>query len=193
MTIVVLSLSITIFSVVPNISSVVLSNLKPLSSETTVPLVRIAISSSIAFLLSPKPGALTAATFNAPLILLTTSVERASPSTSSAIIINGFPDFAVCSKIGSKSFIAEIFWSNIKIYGFSSSTSILSASVIKYGDKYPLSNCIPSTTSTVVSVPFASSTVITPSVFTFFIASAIKDPITLSLFADIEATCSILS
>ena len=52
---------------------------------------------------------------------------------------------------------------------------------------------MPSTTSTLVSVPLASSTVITPSVFTFFIASAINDPITLSLFAEIDATCSILS
>ena len=109
LTIVVLSLSITIFSVVPSISNVVLSNLKPLSSETTVPLVRIAISSSIAFLLSPNPGALTAATFNAPRILLTTKVDNASPSTSSAIIISGLPDLAVCSNIGRRSFIAEIF------------------------------------------------------------------------------------
>ena len=104
-----MSLSITIFSVFPSISNVVLSSLKPLSSETTVPLVKMAISSSIAFLLSPNPGAFTAATFNAPLILLTTRVERASPSTSSAIIIKGFPVFAVCSSTGSKSFIAEIF------------------------------------------------------------------------------------
>ena len=108
-----------------------LSSLNPLSSETTVPFVKIAISSSIAFLLSPNPGAFTAATFRAPLILFTTNVDRASPSTSSAIIIRGFPVFAVCSKIGSKSFIAEIFWSYIKIYGLSSSTSILSGSVMK--------------------------------------------------------------
>ena len=38
-------------------------------------------------------------------------------------------------------------------------------------DWQPLSNCIPSTTSTVVSVPFASSTVITPSLPTFENAS----------------------
>ena len=77
---------------VPSISSVVFSRLKPLSSEITVAPVSIAISSNIAFLLSPKPGALTAAIFRAPLNLLTTSVAKASPSTSSAIISNGLPD-----------------------------------------------------------------------------------------------------
>ena len=92
-------------------SMLVLSSLNPLSSETTVALVKIAISSSIAFLRSPKPGAFTAATFKAPLSLFTTNVDNASPSTSSAIIISGFPPCAVCSNIGSKSFIDEIFLS----------------------------------------------------------------------------------
>ena len=108
---VVLSLSIVTFSLEPNISKVALSNLNPLSSEITVPLVKIAISSSIAFLLSPNPGAFTAQTFSAPLILFTTKVDNASPSTSSAIITKGRPAFADCSSIGNKSFIAEIFLS----------------------------------------------------------------------------------
>ena len=69
---------------------------------------------------------------------------------------------------------------------------MLSAFVTKYGEIYPLSNCIPSTTSTYVSVPFASSTVITPSVPTFSIAFAIKVPISSSLFAEIVPTCLIL-
>ena len=56
---------------------------------------------------------------------------------------------------------------------------------------YPLSNCIPSTISTVVSVPFASSTVITPSLPTFTKASAINLPIVSSLLAEIVATCCI--
>ena len=89
---VVLSLSIVTFSAVPSISKVAFSNLKPLSSEITVPPVKIAISSNISFLLSPKPGALTAAIFKDPLILFTTKVASASPSTSSAIINNGLPD-----------------------------------------------------------------------------------------------------
>ena len=88
----VLSLSIVTFSAVPSISSVALSKLKPLSSEITVPPVSIAISSSIAFLLSPKPGALTAAILREPLSLLTTNVASASPSISSAIIKRGLPD-----------------------------------------------------------------------------------------------------
>ena len=91
-TIVVLSLSIEIFSQVPNKSKDAFSREKPLSSEITVPPVNIAISSSIAFLLSPKPGAFTAAIFKEPLNLLTTKVANASPSTSSAIIKSGFPD-----------------------------------------------------------------------------------------------------
>ena len=86
-----LSLSIVTFSAVPSISIVVFSSLNPLSSEITVPPVRIAISSSIAFLLSPNPGALTAAIFKAPLSLFTTRVASASPSTSSAITRRGFP------------------------------------------------------------------------------------------------------
>ena len=45
--------------------------------------------------------------------------------------------------------------------------------------------------STVVSVPFASSTVMTPSFFTFFMASAIRRPMASSLFADTRATSSI--
>ena len=77
---------------VPSISRVTLSSLMPKSSEIRSPFVKIAISSNIAFLLSPKPGAFTAAIFKPPLNLFTTSVARASPSTSSAIINKGLPD-----------------------------------------------------------------------------------------------------
>ena len=58
----------------------------------TVPPVRIAMSSSIALRRSPKPGAFTAAALSPPRSLLTTSVARASPSTSSAMINSGLPD-----------------------------------------------------------------------------------------------------
>ena len=44
------------------------------------------MSVSIASRRSPKPGALTATELKVPRILLTTSVARASPSTSSAMI-----------------------------------------------------------------------------------------------------------
>ena len=92
LTTVVLSLSIVTRSAVPNISKVVFSRVKPLSSDTTVPPVKIAISSNIAFLRSPNPGALTAAILREPRNLLTTKVAKASPSTSSAIINKGLPD-----------------------------------------------------------------------------------------------------
>ena len=84
----------------PSISKETVSNSIPKSSEIIVPFVRIAMSSSIAFLRSPKPGALTAETFKPPLSLFTTNVASASPSTSSAIIKRGRPDLAVASKIG---------------------------------------------------------------------------------------------
>ena len=57
---------------------------------------------------------------------------------------------------------------------------------------YPLSNCIPSTTFTSVVDVFDSSIVITPSLETFSIASAIRFPISSSL-AEILATLAISS
>ena len=90
-TIVVLSLSTLIDLQDPKSLIVTFSSLIPKSSEITWPPVRIAISSSIAFLRSPNPGAFTAQTFKPPLSLLTTKVASASPSTSSAIINKGLP------------------------------------------------------------------------------------------------------
>src|SRR5438552_2951138 len=58
---------------------------------------------------------------------------------------------------------------------------------------YPRSNCIPSTTSSCVSIVLDSSTVMTPSLPTFFMASAMMPPICLSLFALIVPTCAIMS
>ena len=49
---------------------------------------------------------------------------------------------------------------------------------------------MPSTTSIEVSIPFASSTVTTPSLPTRSIASATKSPSTASLCAEIVATCA---
>src|SRR6185312_6276479 len=54
----------------------------------------------------------------------------------------------------------------------------------------PRSNCMPSTTSSVVSVVFASSTVMTPSSPTLSMASAIIVPMSGSLCAEMVATCS---
>src|SRR5208282_115778 len=52
---------------------------------------------------------------------------------------------------------------------------------------------MPSTTSRVVSIVRDSSTVITPSLPTFFMASAMMPPICLSLLAEIVPTCAIMS
>ena len=114
------------FLAVPRSSTVAPSRDKPTSSEITVPPVKIAISSNIAFLLSPKPGALQAAALTVPLRLLTTRVARASPSISSATINNGLPALATASSNGSMSLILEIFLSCRRINGLSSSVVMLS-------------------------------------------------------------------
>ena len=58
------------------------------------------MSSSMALRRSPKPGALTAATFKPPRSLLTTSVASASPSTSSATMSSGLPVCTIASSTG---------------------------------------------------------------------------------------------
>ncbi len=87
------------------------------------------MSFSISLRRSPKPGALTAAHWRVPRSLFTTRVARASPSTSSAMITNGRPSLAICSRMGSRSFIPLIFFSWIRIRGLSSTASIRSGSV----------------------------------------------------------------
>src|SRR5688572_13325783 len=114
-TIVVFSFSIVTFLAVPSISRVTFSSLMPRSSEMTLPPVKVAMSSSIALRRSPKPGALTAATFKVPRSLLTTSVASASPSTSSAMIKSGRPILATCSRIGRRSRMFEIFFSLMRM------------------------------------------------------------------------------
>ncbi len=116
-TIVVFSLSIVTVLADPNWSTVTCFKSIPSSSLITVVPVNIAISSNIAFLLSPKPGALTATTSNVPRSLLTTIVANASPSTSSATIINFKFCCIVCSKIGNISCKFVIFLSVTRING----------------------------------------------------------------------------
>src|SRR5215469_15095293 len=151
------------------------------------------MSSSMALRRSPKPCALTAATLSPPRSLLTTSVASASPSTSSATISSGLPLCTTASSTGSMACKPDSFFSWIRMYGFSSSAIIFSALVTKYGERYPRSNCIPSTTSSSVSRLFASSTVMTPSLPTFCIASAIILPISWSPLAEIVPTWAISS
>src|SRR5882757_278280 len=123
--------SIDTFLAWPRSSIFTFSSFMPRSSVMAFPPVRMAMSSSMALRRSPKPGAFTAAHCSVPRSLLTTSVAKASPSTSSAIISNGLLSFAVCSSKGSRSFIELIFFSWIKIYASSSTHSIRSGSVTK--------------------------------------------------------------
>ena len=90
---VVLSFEIVIFFAFPRSLVVASSKFIDLSSLIKVPPVRIAISSRAAFLLSPKEGALTEATFKTPAFLFRTRVVRASPSISSAKMRKGEADF----------------------------------------------------------------------------------------------------
>ena len=73
------------------------------------------MSCIIALRRSPKAGALTAATLKVPRILLTTRVESASPSTSSARMKSGLPVPMTFSSTGSSSWIEEIlpWWSRM--------------------------------------------------------------------------------
>ncbi len=75
------------------------------------PPVRMAMSSIMALRRSPKPGALTAATFSVPRSLFTTRVASASPSTSSAMMRSGLPVLATFSSTGRMSLSDEIFFS----------------------------------------------------------------------------------
>ena len=130
-TIVVLSLSMVTLLAPPRSSTRMPSSLRPRSSVIALPPVRIAMSSSICLRRSPKPGALTAAPCKVPRSLLTTSVASASPSISSAIISSGRLSRATCSSSGRRSFIELIFFSWIRMIGFSRTTSIRSGSLTK--------------------------------------------------------------
>ncbi len=92
------------------------------------------MSPSMALRRSPKPGALTATDLKVPRILLTTSVDRASPSTSSAMISRGLPDCMTFSSSGRRSFTLLILELTIRMYGSSNDVSIRSMSVAKYAE-----------------------------------------------------------
>src|SRR5205814_588187 len=64
---------------------------------------------------SPKPGALTAATLRPPRSLLTTSVARTSPSTSSATISSGRLLCTTDSSTGSIAWRPDSFFSKIRM------------------------------------------------------------------------------
>ena len=100
-----------------------------MSEVMTVPPVSTAISSSISLRRSPKPGALTHTTFRVPRSLLTIRVDRASPSTSSAMTSSFLPDCTTCSRMGSSSWMLDTFLSVIRIRASSRTASIFSVSV----------------------------------------------------------------
>jgi len=118
-----------------------------------------------------------------PRSLLTTSVASASPSTSSAMISSGRLAFETFSSSGTSLPTLEILSSCTNTSGLASLHSIDSTSVTKCGERYPRSNCMPSTTSVVVSMPLPSSTVITPSRPTWRMAPASVLPTSGSLLA----------
>ena len=95
------------------------------------------MSWSIALRRSPKPGAFTATALKVPRILLTTRVESASPSTSSAMISSGRepPAWMTFSSSGSRSWIEAILPWLIRMYGSSRTASIRSWSVTMYGER----------------------------------------------------------
>mmetsp|Transcript_46680 Transcript_46680/g.135883 ORF Transcript_46680/g.135883 Transcript_46680/m.135883 type:complete len:233 (-) Transcript_46680:802-1500(-) len=103
--------TVTVFAVPRAAGSKFSSSLRPVSSLMSSAPVSTAMSWSKAFLWSPKPGALTAATCNPPRSLLTIIVARASPSTSSATMRSGRWALAVCSSTGRMLWTVEIFLS----------------------------------------------------------------------------------
>jgi len=107
---VVFSLEIDTFLARPSMLRPTFSSLMPRSSEMTWPPVRMAMSSSMALRRSPKPGALTAAIFRPPRSLLTTSVARASPSTSSEMMSSGLEVCTTASRTGSMAWRLESFF-----------------------------------------------------------------------------------
>jgi hypothetical protein len=92
------------------------------------------MSSSIAWRRSPNPGALTAAPASAPRRRFTTIVASASASTSSAMISRGRPSLTTCSSTGSNAFMLLMRLSWIRTSASSSTHSMRSGSVTKYGE-----------------------------------------------------------
>eukprot|EP01018_Ginkgo_biloba_P029794 Gb_32460 [translate_table: standard] len=127
-------LVIVIFLARPSCSTEAFSTFIPRSPARKSAPVIIAISWSKAFRLSPKPGALIAATLIIPRNLFTTNVASASPERSSATISSGTLNCVVFSSIGIISLIVVIFWSVTKTLAFSNSTTNFSWLVTNWGD-----------------------------------------------------------
>ena len=141
---------------------------------------------------SPKAGALTAHTRRVPRRAFTVRVARAWPSTSSAMMSSGFEVSTTRSSTGSISSMEEILELLMRMYGSSKTVWRKSWSVMKFGEMKPLSNCMPSVTSSTVSRLEPSSTEMTPSTPTASMALAISSPISGSC-AETAATWAICS
>ena len=120
--------TLTVFAV-PRSSSFTSASVMPKSLETTLPPVTTAMSSRMRERRSPKPGALIATTFKVPRSLFKSSVPSASPSTSSATMRSGRPDFITCSSSGIRSWIEETLRSVSRMKGSASTASMRSVSV----------------------------------------------------------------
>mmetsp|Transcript_39069 Transcript_39069/g.85003 ORF Transcript_39069/g.85003 Transcript_39069/m.85003 type:complete len:244 (+) Transcript_39069:764-1495(+) len=125
------SLEISIFAHVPSTSLPTLSSCSPTSSFTTVPPVRIAMSSRYWDLRSPNPGAFTATILRDPRSLFTTRVARASCSKSSAMTTRGNPPRIASSRIPTMSRAVVIFLSTSSSLQFSYIADMRSGSVTK--------------------------------------------------------------
>mmetsp|Transcript_14445 Transcript_14445/g.47426 ORF Transcript_14445/g.47426 Transcript_14445/m.47426 type:complete len:329 (+) Transcript_14445:629-1615(+) len=187
------SFEMVTFLHVPSMESSTCSSLWPSSSLTTSPPVRMAMSWRFALRLSPNPGALTAQILMPRRSLFMMSVASASLSTSSATTSSGRCVLSTCSRTGRIAAMPEIFLSKMRMNGLSSSTFCVFGLVMKYGEMYPRSNFIPSTTSSSFSNVLPSDTVMTPSLPTFSIARAMSSPISRSPFAEMVPTCAISS
>jgi hypothetical protein len=93
----------------PSTSRPTSESFMPISLETTWPPVTNARSSRNALRRSPKNGALTATARMVLRTELTTRVDSASPSMSSATISTGLFAWTIFSSSGSRSASAEIF------------------------------------------------------------------------------------
>ena len=142
------------------------------------------MSFSISLRRSPKPGALTAHTCSVPRSLLTTSVASASPSTSSAMMSSGLPVLADLLEqrqqvlhVRDLLLVDEdeaVLHDHFHALG-SRSRSTATGSRGRTACPRPRRAC--------VSIDLASSTVMTPSLPTFSMASAIMLPIVASPLA----------
>ena len=127
-----------------------------------------------------------------PRILLTTSVERASPSTSSARISSGLPDCMTFSRSGSKSLTAG----DLRVGDEDVGVLDDRLHALGVGDEVrrdvALVEAHPPVSSRSSPKVFDSSTVMTPSLPTLSIASAMISPTVVSA-AEIEAVAAICS